>query len=136
MHFNPRAPYGARPLLGAIFFYVFNISIHAPHTGRDCINNLFATCLVYFNPRAPYGARPFCGMRAQSLVCRFQSTRPIRGATSTKERGMRATSSFQSPRPIRGATAYISNVSKTTSDFNPRAPYGARLLFCSCHSSD
>ena len=80
--FNPRAPYGARlivshdgsrvlyefqstrPIRGATLLlfcsrYPFDISIHAPHTGRDLrrVSRLFDK-LRYFNPRAPYGARP------------------------------------------------------------------------------
>ena len=57
-----------------------SISIHAPHTGRDI--------------------RDICGNTATK---KFQSTRPIRGAT-------RLELSKQGPH----------------SDFNPRAPYGAR----------
>ena len=34
-HFNPRAPYGARRKIRVIANTVRNISIHAPHTGRD-----------------------------------------------------------------------------------------------------
>ena len=56
------------------------ISIHAPHTGRD--NTV---------------------KRLVNLDYEFQSTRPIRGATSCP-------SFFRA----------------STSDFNPRAPYGAR----------
>ena len=34
-----------------------NISIHAPHTGRDATIDGSITELNDFNPRAPYGAR-------------------------------------------------------------------------------
>ena len=78
--FNPRAPYGARrrayfayfaarafqstrPIRGATRQITngigeHSISIHAPHTGRDCAYRRRYAMRSYFNPRAPYGARP------------------------------------------------------------------------------
>ena len=58
LYFNPRAPYGARPL---------------PSLLRHWIR-------TYFNPRAPYGAR-LRSLSSSSVSYTFQSTRPIRGAT-------------------------------------------------------
>ena len=57
--FNPRAPYGARRFLIVEDVHIPCISIHAPHTGRD-----------------PSTRRSTMGWIL------FQSTRPIRGATS------------------------------------------------------
>ena len=80
MHFNPRAPYGARHLKYSCLVDKTTISIHAPHTGRDQIasGNIYQTQIISihaphtgrddrpvrpggiiwnFNPRAPYGAR-------------------------------------------------------------------------------
>ena len=34
-NFNPRAPYGARLFLMTVNGFTDEISIHAPHTGRD-----------------------------------------------------------------------------------------------------
>ena len=124
--FNPRAPYGARlivshdgsrvlyefqstrPIRGATLLlfcsrYPFDISIHAPHTGRDVAPNAIKPMPMDFNPRAPYGARHVLaeGLRLKGKIsihaphtgrdcsrwgtawpCTiFQSTRPIRGAT-------------------------------------------------------
>ena len=147
-YFNPRAPYGARrggpgPESGAC-----TISIHAPHTGRDSTQALQQTVIKNFNPRAPYGARPARGGGHKARPPRFQSTRPIRGATcppplaapgrrrfqstrpirgATKPGGIcQATAEFQSTRPIRGATCLVGAGVTLHHDFNPRAPYGAR----------
>ena len=80
MHFNPRAPYGARratrgmtgagdifqstrPIRGATkneqeHYERHPISIPAPHTGRDLdLRTTSARTANDFNPRAPYGAR-------------------------------------------------------------------------------
>ena len=56
------------------------ISIHAPHTGRDDTAQCGVTGGDDFNPRAPYGARPN-GIPFSITHTKFQSTRPIRGAT-------------------------------------------------------
>ena len=79
-HFNPRAPCGAR-LTGFMHrLSAFNISIHAPHAGRDII------------------------VSSQTMdFDKFQSTRPMRGATSGKSFCCKVPA-FQSTRPMRGAT--------------------------------
>ena len=125
-HFNPRAPCGARPIstvMGtcSVLFQSTRpmrgattderqgqrhqqISIHAPHAGRDLLPAMFLVLVLHFNPRAPCGARlagwcngstphsisihaPHAGrdnifLVFLSYLCRFQSTRPMRGATS------------------------------------------------------
>ena len=77
------------------------ISIHAPHAGRDPWGDIPLLLLKDFNPRAPCGARQKtlynlyqrtyfnprapCGARllagAVGQTTKFQSTRPMRGAT-------------------------------------------------------
>ena len=81
---------------------------------------------------------------------KFQSTRPIRGATpfplrsrysrryfnprapyGARRQLIRKNSAwpiFQSTRPIRGATPNQAAFAKQQQNFNPRAPYGARLV--------
>ena len=57
-NFNPRAPYGARRLFTEIRAKPSDISIHAPHTGRDHTSkDTTGKIQINFNPRAPYGAR-------------------------------------------------------------------------------
>ena len=57
------------------------ISIHAPHAGRDPLAQLPYNVGPYFNPRAPCGARR-APSADRSITATFQSTRPMRGATS------------------------------------------------------
>ena len=102
-HFNPRAPYGARLQIFRTLIQHHNISIHAPHTGRDL--HLFPV---------------------SKSVYQFQSTRPIRGATSVLKWFTSPSPVFQSTRPIRGATLRTFPQPLFPRDFNPRAPYGAR----------
>ena len=142
--FNPRAPCGARQAAGFINNHHV-VSIHAPHAGRD--DTLRDIRIVKsFNPRAPCGARqqyPRCG----SCLCAFQSTRPMRGATTPRRRcGGRARVSIHAPHagrdpvvddirlaafvsihaPHAGRDLRYSETSDPNTCFNPRAPCGAR----------
>ena len=164
-----------RPLRGATqgaayFYLLLLISIHAPLTGRDELECSTTCAFFNFNPRAPYGARPIVrqGMQYRTAFqstrplrgatsyrppvpsgLRFQSTRPLRGATVIDDdtsrdelisihapltgRDLRATvrtilrKRFQSTRPLRGATSGLTISTNRLHNFNPRAPYGARL---------
>ena len=99
-----------RPVWGATcrkcehLLYV-EISIHAPRVGRDSIMPAAIESVIYFNPRAPCGARRL-QPRLDRKMARFQSTRPVWGATVTiLGLGLRARL-FQSTRPVWGATCY------------------------------
>ena len=63
------------------FYTQVEVSIHAPHAGRDTDNNVLYTGDKSFNPRAPCGAR-LKSSTAAALTTPFQSTRPMRGATA------------------------------------------------------
>ena len=101
-YFNPRAPYGARrvaasmtvwlstfqstrPVRGATrctsggIHTIFHFNPRAPYGARLCMPSRQSP-LTNFNPRAPYGARRFADHVGQDGQ-RFQSTRPVRGAT-------------------------------------------------------
>ena len=83
------------------------ISIHAPRVGSDVVHDFILVYLKDFNPRSPCGERPLvkfnafysdnfnprspCGERRENhpnygKCGRFQSTLPVWGATSAKER--------------------------------------------------
>ena len=101
------------------------ISIHAPLAGRDPYNSGIGGMTINFNPRAPCGARHHQGISSEGKST-FQSTRPLRGATSASAQpwmcpryfnprapcGARrfspvsasVSTAFQSTRPLRGAT--------------------------------
>ena len=78
------------------------ISIHTPLAGSDALSNRHIHRPTYFNPHSPCGERPN-GANEATLFKIFQSTLPLRGATSglfhivTPE-------VFQSTLPLRGAT--------------------------------
>ena len=126
-----------------------NVSIHAPRVGRDLVDKRHISADQRFNPRAPCGARRFsltlirligcfnprapCGARHLSCMPGitsqlFQSTRPVRGATSNSCYVIML-SEFQSTRPVRGATGVYGHRA-CHRGFNPRAPCGARPIDC------
>ena len=123
------------------------ISIHAPLAGRDPYNSGIGGMTINFNPRAPCGARHHQGISSEGKST-FQSTRPLRGATSASAQpwmcpryfnprapcGARrfspvsasVSTAFQSTRPLRGATSASAQPWMCPRYFNPRAPCGAR----------
>ena len=123
--FNPRAPYGARRLLGLAVPLGICISIHAPHTGRDAAHRIF--CI---GNRAISIHAPHTGRDCFSAGGRFQSSISIHAPHTGRDLGrygvLRYVPIFQSTRPIRGATWSAWRSWKPPTDFNPRAPYGAR----------
>ena len=82
-----------------------SISIHAPHTGRDGTPAAAAQQGEPISIHAPHTGRDGELYVCNYMMFKFQSTRPIRGATS--------------PGPCN---------TRRYCDFNPRAPYGARLI--------
>ena len=170
-NFNPRAPCGARRAALMLFLSISEFQSTRPVRGATAPAkrrppstsdfNPRAPCGARrggdrrghgqrnFNPRAPCGARP---LRHPESVCAFgfQSTRPVRGATSypqcwavlhnhfnprapcgARQLGLLDLNSqlkiFQSTRPVRGATVqHLLRVISVWRHFNPRAPCGAR----------
>ena len=60
--------------------FEIDISIHAPRAGRDPFVSLTTRAVNHFNPRAPCGARQL-KPEISGTAQKFQSTRPVRGAT-------------------------------------------------------
>ncbi len=103
-HFNPRSPRGERPAMWAQTDRVKGISIHAPREGSDaekrCKDTLRAIsihapregsdgsgtglqyCLSAISIHAPREGSDRSTSNSPSLVSRFQSTLPARGATA------------------------------------------------------
>ena len=97
------APRAGRDTPSAERHYVALVSIHAPRAGRDARCSAASHPHRRFNPRAPCGARlPLVGA-APSFLC-FNPRAPCGARLCT---GVIAFSSsqFQSTRPVRGATS-------------------------------
>ena len=108
-YFNPRAPCGARPVHDSIIGECRVISIHAPLAGRDD-----ATYPERYNLK------------------RFQSTRPLRGATGILPARTRA-SMISIHAPLAGRDQLLATAWAISTYFNPRAPCGARPATSCAH---
>ena len=146
-YFNPRAPCGARRDCVRSTLDRTRISIHAPRVGRDEFRGAARDFAGNFNPRAPCGARQHRTHR-EIHKKRFQSTRPVWGATFLASASRLTRLVFQSTRPVWGATitnwifdtnarfqstrpvwgaTVLQHLQKVVhAYFNPRAPCGAR----------
>ena len=118
------APLAGRDVISGYIPTVSCISIHAPLAGRDGITRCGMGTPTDFNPRAPCGARPRPGWWP-GWPGRFQSTRPLRGATPAV-RYLRKNIFHFNPRAPCGARHRSRSICLADCDFNPRAPCGAR----------
>ena len=81
IRFNPRAPCRARPTTSPTGVASRIVSIHAPREGRDVKPGVIAVDRLL-----------------------FQSTRPVKGATTRSAKRPPPATWFQSTRPVKGAT--------------------------------
>ena len=123
-YFNPRSPCGERlasyPMQGR--FHV--ISIHAPLAGSDpCgpARHLQPPISIH----APLAGSDSHGHVHRESTVQFQSTLPLRGATSSCSRDV-PLHEFQSTLPLRGATWPPRCSATNFLHFNPRSPCGER----------
>ncbi len=102
------------------------ISIHAPRAGCDPLRLSGGQKGINFNPRTPCGVRlaSVVGLPSSSV---FQSTHPVRGATSFVLDGREILHiSIHAPRA--GCDGRICGRPAQLRDFNPRTPCGVRHL--------
>ena len=88
------------------FVVLVQISIHAPHAGRDAIYRLLLPEGLSISIHAPRAGRDHDHNGGGRPTAEFQSTRPVRGATGSGRGSHRPVDRFQSTRPVRGATSW------------------------------
>ena len=147
-NFNPRTPCGVRPRPIWIGCWPKHISIHAPLAGCDiqmCLRETdsrisihapLAGCdtsapgapghATHFNPRTP------CGVRrpkrcAKGNPQQFQSTHPLRGATSPLFSSS-VIFCISIHAPLAGCDVFALLAVQIYTHFNPRTPCGVRPL--------
>ena len=124
-HFNPRSPWGERPLEQMTKRDKSGISIHAPRGGERLRLRPPGLLPVYISIHAPRGGSDK-GIRApRYLDVAFQSTLPVGGATPPTRIFIGLTK-FQSTLPVGGATPRDSAAAPSFPNFNPRSPWGER----------
>ena len=122
--FNPRAPCGARRDSGHRGVEHIDISIHAPLAGRDSPPTPPRGTRTHFNPRAPCGARR---QRPHHAKCGhdFNPRAPC-GARPVGQNLLRYDAEFQSTRPLRGATVSVAVRHLFISGISIHAPLAGR----------
>ena len=63
-----------------------------------------------------------------ALAKTFQSTHPMRGATTANVIALPLQTKFQSTHPMRGATRFGASTGRKNENFNPRTPCGVRRI--------
>ena len=117
--FNPRAPCGARRALPYVPGRRRAVSIHAPHAGRDDgVKQLGGK--AYVSIHAPHAGR-------DEWLEEFDKEQEVSIHAQDQE-DLAVWVKFQSTRPMPGATINARDRISLTHSFNPRAPCGARPL--------
>ena len=119
---------GATATSATVFTFVI-ISIHAPHAGRDLLAFFIFVCSFFISIHAPHAGRdPFKNIWEPTQE-RFQSTRPMRGATFLFRLCWLRRGHFNPRAPCGARRANDDNSGVQVDNFNPRAPCGARLSY-------
>ena len=124
-YFNPRAPYGARRHVWRRGRLGPEISIHAPRMGRDHCAAARATQQA-ISIHAPRMGRDAKGI-PPPLLGLISIHAPRMGRDSVYVSAPCLRRRFQSTRPVWGATLPVCHRHMRRVNCNPRAPYGARL---------
>ena len=100
------------------------ISIHVPLAGSDPLRSAACGAAPNFNPRSPCGERRQ-GWSALYSFNVFQSTFPLRGATTRRDKTADA-EKISIHVPLAGSDKPLDPPAPPTRNFNPRSPCGER----------
>ena len=100
------------------------VSIHPPLAGSDGTGRSRVWRRSYFNPHSPCGERLFC-TRSMNGKNVFQSTLPLRGATTDRFGGLHARF-ISIHTSLAGSDHKPLTIFVPTSNFNPHSPCGER----------
>ena len=123
--FNPRSPCGERHEAKKRQLDQWLISIHAPLAGSDC-SNVHSPRSSAISIHAPLAGSDVSNFQVVIEHGLFQSTLPLRGATSLDKLDATLTE-ISIHAPLAGSDAPIHPPVFCSRDFNPRSPCGERL---------
>ena len=125
LYFNPRPPWGGR-LCGAYFSTSDSLPFQStPSVGRATFSDIRqSSSLRYFNPRPPWGGRPRLerGDTQPTII----SIHALRGEGDRRCALKLARRQHFNPRPPWGGRRHTKYTHTKTGDFNPRPPWGGR----------
>ena len=156
MHFNPRAPCGARPRMVLFLPFLMIFQPTRPLRGATFSLLPLVSISLYFNPRAPCGARHQNGLDLRYSMSHFNPRAPCGARLSSLRHHLSRHRNFN-PRapcgarpsldlqaacflgisthaPLAGRDLFFSTSASSLLYFNPRAPCGARQQVA--HPSD
>ena len=121
------APLAGCDYVGEIDWSAYNISIHAPLAGCDSppVTRL-PQRVSNFNPRTPCGVRRTQTCKWATCPTNFNPRTPC-GVRRGRATGSASRPTFQSTHPLRGATSSTRSARSSDGHFNPRTPCGVRL---------
>ena len=122
------APHAGRDFQAGDRYIKITVSIHAPHAGRDFVMHT-PRVTIRVSIHAPHAGRDMRYSHLLSPWMMFQSTRPMRGAT-TQEETQDARKLVSIHAPHAGRDPRLSGRRHRVQRFNPRAPCGARRRCC------
>ena len=147
-NFNPRPPWGGRPLFLACFSHEKDFNPRPPWGGRQTVRASSISTTEYFNPRPPWGGRrksfnkqwrykndfnprPPWGGRPHSRPRFFFrlwyfNPRPPWGGRLSWAWAWGEIKKFQSTPSVGRATAFTLKNGRQQRYFNPRPPWGGR----------
>ena len=125
-HFNPRPPWGGRPIWPCIAIISRNFNPRPPWGGRRRPLS-FQPPRGHFNPRPPWGGRRTRKTKALTGFI-FQSTPSVGRATMATAPNPTLATGFQSTPSVGRATRPPCVRTTARRHFNPRPPWGGRRL--------
>ena len=125
MQISIHAPHAGRDIASCDFTGFPLISIHAPHAGRDWQEMMSNTAHQRISIHAPHAGRDACLGPLEGVLWYFNPRAPC-GARQSLTTDKHSDFTFQSTRPMRGATRLLKAILTPKLNFNPRAPCGAR----------
>ena len=123
-NFNPRSPCGERLPIGKRLSARLNFNPRSPCGERRSLTSRGLRPL-HFNPRSPCGERPV-PCRLPIAWVQISIHAPHAGSDLLPSSCMGDTRSFQSTLPMRGATTARATTRQLRQHFNPRSPCGER----------
>ena len=130
--FNPRAPRRARLAGKTEFGFSYGVSIHAPREGRDDDDYLFSADYYRFQSTRPAKGATSSRWRNQCCRGRFNPRAPRRARHVIND-NTELLAEFQSTRPAKGATQDVRPWTSRPS-VSIHAPREGRDKYCGYHS--
>ena len=125
LHFNPRAPYGARhsDMMAMALVSEFQSTCPLRGTTAAALAPHGATAISIHVPLAGHDT---CSMWTRRELFRISIHVPLAGHDKLHSTAISVSPLFQSTCPLRGTTKLINQHKLRRKHFNPRAPCGAR----------